>query len=317
MSGWIKLRKTLITDDIRVQRVARKLGVHRLQVVGMLARLWILADDQFGGGDGDGVLRESADEIDEIVECPGFCAALPPDWLVLRADGLIQLPNYLEHNGSTAKRRAVEQRKKRRQRAAKERQERAKKKTASGQHRDKIGTASGQDRDSIGTRGEERREEEKRTGSRASALLPSARPVAAEERASEDTKEENATEAAEPSARGIGLGMPDANFERFWQAYPNPVGKLAAMSAWRSLGDPAPILPEILAGVVGWQNSGRWDSVRFVPHPARFLAERLWETVPPAEASQPAQPVKKESAVRQAARRIEEESAREAAKNGL
>ena len=163
MSGWIKLRKTLITDDIRVQRVARKLGVHRLQVVGMLARLWILADDQFGGGDGDGVLRESADEIDEIVECPGFCAALPLDWMLFQPDGVAYLPDYLEHNGSTAKRRAMDAKRKQKKRSEttpKKPRGRPRKKNMSASDADRMRTGCGQDADILRTRGEERREED-------------------------------------------------------------------------------------------------------------------------------------------------------------
>jgi hypothetical protein len=62
-----------------------------------------LADDY---AERDGLLPHySAEDIDAEVGVPGFCSALPADWMEVR-DGAVYLPNYQAHNGPTAKSRA-------------------------------------------------------------------------------------------------------------------------------------------------------------------------------------------------------------------
>lgn len=118
MSGWVKLDKEL-PQSIRFQRVMRKLRASNdsnalldvtrcddalLQSVtlGALARVWFYADSHI---DDDNTLEATADEIDALVGVPGFASALPPEWLVILPDGRIQLPDFLEKNGTSAKQR--------------------------------------------------------------------------------------------------------------------------------------------------------------------------------------------------------------------
>lgn len=128
MSGWIKFEKDLLTDP-RVLRVAKTLSNrfkftetisdselfeacndHALPAVtlvcGALARLWVLADTHIGS---DNVLPLGCDELNDILGIPGFCESLPEDWLVIIDDSHVQLPEFHEHNGTEAKKKAVTQ----------------------------------------------------------------------------------------------------------------------------------------------------------------------------------------------------------------
>lgn len=114
MAGdWIKLRTSLATDG-RVRIVAKTLkkgnalgnattNAYSVTVLGALVTLWSLADAQ---ADEDGALvGYDFDDIDDLVGVPGFCNALPDDW-ISEEGGWIKLPNYQEHNGKNAKKRA-------------------------------------------------------------------------------------------------------------------------------------------------------------------------------------------------------------------
>jgi len=101
-AGWIKFRKTIIRDG-RVRSTARKCNATRVTVVGALVTLWTLADDY---ADETGKLAGySPDDVDDEVGVEGFCSALPSDWIRIEGES-VYLPNYKEHNGSTAKVRA-------------------------------------------------------------------------------------------------------------------------------------------------------------------------------------------------------------------
>ncbi len=80
--------------------------------------------------------------MDREVEIDGFAAALPDEWCVVDGD-TIYLPNYQEHNGSTAKHRAQAAHRQRRKRAA-----------------NSVTPPSRTDRDTTVTREEKKREEE-------------------------------------------------------------------------------------------------------------------------------------------------------------
>jgi hypothetical protein len=99
---WIKFRVKLATDG-RVRSAARATKQKPATILGGLIILWSLADSH---ADDAGMLRGyNTDDIDELTGIKGFCAALPVDWIEVAADGVL-LPNYHEHNGTTAKRRA-------------------------------------------------------------------------------------------------------------------------------------------------------------------------------------------------------------------
>jgi hypothetical protein len=125
MSGWIKVEKELETDP-RTQRMAKAIAKLFMfmpagaaedpcnaialpgvtLVCGALSRLWIFADSHIRA---DNTLDMSAAEIDEWLGIPGFCALIPPDWLIPVDDKSVELPGFLEHNGVEAKKRALTQ----------------------------------------------------------------------------------------------------------------------------------------------------------------------------------------------------------------
>jgi hypothetical protein len=114
LSGWIKLDKQL-PESIRFRRVVRavreksnalrnatpELAV--TAVLGALMRLWAYADSHI---DDTNLLGVTLDEIDEIVGIDGFAHALPADWLQVVDPDHVQLPDFVQHNGSSAKQRS-------------------------------------------------------------------------------------------------------------------------------------------------------------------------------------------------------------------
>lgn len=115
MSGWIRIDKGLI-ESIRFKRVVRRLKERNslrndddtseqllvTACLGAIARLWAYADSHIAEGN---QLDATFDEIDELVGLPGFAASLPSDWLIKLDEETVELPNFLEHNGTSAKQR--------------------------------------------------------------------------------------------------------------------------------------------------------------------------------------------------------------------
>lgn len=102
---WIKMR-THLKDDGRVRILKRKCNASTVTVCGALYFLWSLADAH---ADENGVIHGyKKEDIDELVELENFCESLPSEWMDLSGE-YVKLPNYLEHNGSTAKKRATTQ----------------------------------------------------------------------------------------------------------------------------------------------------------------------------------------------------------------
>lgn len=122
MSGWIKWEKDLESDP-RVLRMARELKrrcnavpFHPVTLVcGGLLRMWAYADSHIREDD---TLDLGASELDEIIGIEGFCSLLPADWLVQIDENTVELPNFQEHNGVEAKRRALTQKRVQRHRNA-------------------------------------------------------------------------------------------------------------------------------------------------------------------------------------------------------
>ena len=111
--SWIKMR-TGLENDGRVRILSKKLRTDIDSALGKLFRFWKLADEQ---ADKDGVLFGwTAEDVDEKMGVPGFCNALPSDWIDISGEW-VKCPEYQEHNGSTGKARAVDQKRKSRDRA--------------------------------------------------------------------------------------------------------------------------------------------------------------------------------------------------------
>lgn len=113
VSGWIKVDKNL-GETIRFRRVVRKLrdssnalrsvtdALSVTIVLGALQRFWIYADSHISD---DNTLDITPDEINELVGVEGFAQALPADWLKVLDTDQVQLPDFVEHNGSSEKQR--------------------------------------------------------------------------------------------------------------------------------------------------------------------------------------------------------------------
>src|SRR5215469_1050780 len=110
MAGdWIKMR-TGLRNHPKVVRIASALLADRFRVVGGLHAVWCLIDE-FSE---DGILNGySYSLIDEIIGWPGFSEAMAQvGWLFMDGQAVV-CPEFLTHNGASAKRRAQEMDRKR------------------------------------------------------------------------------------------------------------------------------------------------------------------------------------------------------------
>ena len=108
MSSWIKVRSHLLTHP-HVVRIASALCLPCVHVLGALVHIWSVADLHADGEKLSGMTLES---LDKLVETPNFGQQMiAVGWLRVLDDGL-ELVNYQAHNGSNAKRRASESRRK-------------------------------------------------------------------------------------------------------------------------------------------------------------------------------------------------------------
>lgn len=113
-TDWIKMRVDLRTHP-KVVRMASALKADKLRIIGGLHAVWSIFDAHAIDG-----LLEGYDfrEIDDQLGWKGFAAAMHRiDWLVESDEGL-SAPRFDEHNGQSAKRRAMETERKRQEREA-------------------------------------------------------------------------------------------------------------------------------------------------------------------------------------------------------
>lgn len=106
MSAWIKFRTSLLNHP-KVVRIACAIcaqDVRRMCIaIGAIMHTWAMADAH---ADGECLPNMSFEALDLLLGVPGFAQAMADvGWLEQR-DGSLYLPNYQEHNGTTAKRRA-------------------------------------------------------------------------------------------------------------------------------------------------------------------------------------------------------------------
>lgn len=115
MAGdWIKMRTDLHTHP-KVVRISSALRADRLRVVGGLHAVWCLFDAHAIDGKLDGYTAEA---LDDMIGFPGFAEALAAvGWLVV-GNEFLEAPRFDEHNGQSAKRRAMEAERKRNDRKA-------------------------------------------------------------------------------------------------------------------------------------------------------------------------------------------------------
>lgn len=109
---WIKMRADLRTHP-KVVRMASALNADRLRVIGGLHAVWCVFDAHSSDGFLDGYTTEI---LDEILGWSGFSAAMASiEWLISLENGL-ETPRFDEHNSQSAKRRAMETERKRKER---------------------------------------------------------------------------------------------------------------------------------------------------------------------------------------------------------
>lgn len=146
MAGdWIKMGAGLRRHP-KVVRIASALHADRLRVVGALHAVWSVFDEHSVDGTLDGY---SAEVMDEEIGWPGFCEAMESVRWIAQTDAGLAVPEYEEHNGPTAKRRALDTKRKAESRAE------------SASSPDPVFDLSASDADRTTTREEKRREEKK------------------------------------------------------------------------------------------------------------------------------------------------------------
>lgn len=109
-ADWIKLRVDLQSHPKTV-RILSALGTDKFRVVGGLHAVWSIFDKHTV----DGILHGyTPDALDHVIGWPGFAqAVMAVDWLIFDGKDQLQMPEFTEHNGQSAKRRAEDQKRKR------------------------------------------------------------------------------------------------------------------------------------------------------------------------------------------------------------
>lgn len=101
--AWIKLEHDLLTSP-KFITLASRLRHGRVTVLGALATLWMAADRHCIENRLNGMTLEA---VDALVEIPGFGQALVEiGWIKVHADS-VEVVDYQEHNGATAKSRLL------------------------------------------------------------------------------------------------------------------------------------------------------------------------------------------------------------------
>lgn len=116
MAGdWIKMRIDLQSHP-KIVRILSATGADKFRTVGGLHAVWSVFDTHSA----DGVLHGYTPELlDHVIGWPGLSAAMiAVDWLAYDGAETLSLPEFEEHNGQSAKRRAEDQKRKRKARSA-------------------------------------------------------------------------------------------------------------------------------------------------------------------------------------------------------
>lgn len=156
MAGdWIKMRCELQTHP-KVVRILSATKSDKFRVIGGLHAVWSV----FDAHSVDGVLfGYTPDTLDHVIGWDGFAKAMiSVGWLRFDGAETLTLPEFSEHNGQSAKRRAEDQKRKRNGRKEESSPE-------------DVQDESGQDADKKRTREEKRREEEKHMSACADDVL--------------------------------------------------------------------------------------------------------------------------------------------------
>ena len=113
MAGdWIKF-EIATPDKPEVWEIAESLNIDPDAVIGKLIRLWIWFNTQTQNGHAPSVTKKL---LDRDVGVMGFCDVVVRCGWMSEHDNKISLPNFERHNGSTAKTRALGQKRKQKER---------------------------------------------------------------------------------------------------------------------------------------------------------------------------------------------------------
>lgn len=157
---WIKMRCELQTHP-KIVRILSATRADKFRVIGGLHAVWSVFDTHSVDGSLKGYTPEL---LDHVIGWEGFARAMESvGWLVFDGAETLTLPEFTEHNGQSAKRRAEDQKRKRDARRSPQ----------------SVREDCGQNADEKRTREEKRREEDKKHKGGASApdLFPSVDPV--------------------------------------------------------------------------------------------------------------------------------------------
>ena|SRR5689334_1447288 len=143
MAGdWIKMRLELQTHPkvVRILSAMRPQDVQtktdKFRVIGGLHAVWGVFDTHSEDGQLNGYTPET---LDHIIGWEGFAQAMiDVEWLFFDGSQVLELPDFSEHNGSSGKRRAEDQKRKR---DGRKNPQNVRSKT--GQNADKMRTESG------------------------------------------------------------------------------------------------------------------------------------------------------------------------------
>lgn len=236
--AWIKMR-TDLRNHPKVVRMSSALKADRLRVVGGLWSVWSTFDTHSV----DGRLRGyTFFAIDEDLGWPGFGEAMAAvNWLVEVENEGLEIPEFDEHNGASAKRRATDTK----QKAAKRKDDPESRGSWNG-----TGQMSATDADKKPPR------EELDKRKRKKGIPPN------------------------PPAGGSSTGPSDA-FAEFWDAWPRSDrkgGKAECVKVWEEKGLEIDG-PTIVAHVCAMAKTEGWtkQNAEFVPAPAVYLRQRRWD----------------------------------------
>ena len=86
-----------------------------------------------------------------------------------------------------------------------------------------------------------------------------------------------------PKGKNVQPTAADADFERFWKAYPNKTGKEYARKCFVKVTENVNTLIEAVERQKTWD---RWtkEGGKFIPNPSTWLNQKRWEDEPPQEA---------------------------------
>ncbi len=235
MAGdWIKMG-TGLRRHPKVVRILSALNADKLRVVGALHAVWSVFDEHSADGFLPGY---TAGAMDEEIGFSGFCAAMAAvGWLEIGPDGL-RVPEYEEHNGPTAKRRALD----------------LKRKTASREGSPAPATA---------------------TAGRPQDLSADVPKTVQELSASDADKLRTREEKRRYRERHP--HTPTA-FDRFWAAYPKRKSRGDAEKAFKAINPSEQLVDAMIASIDQATTSADWlkEGGRFIPHPATWLRDKRW-----------------------------------------